>query len=335
MVTKSLKKIIEFSWKEKVVTAKILSEKLNLEKSTVSRNVAKLRNLNILVKTKELPASSQGGRKTVVYSFNKDLSYILGISIEQDGIEYIKTNLFSEIIFKRKISKKISSENIIDEINRIVLKNEGIIAIGISIPGIVKNNTVVYSEALNIKNLNFNKHFSIPTFVEKDAICGALKYSLLKNSILYFQLSIPYFINEPVGFGVGIIINGLPVYGTNHLSGEYKISKTLIDQRLSFSKFTLIDIKDFLKFISKKIAFLTSIFDPELVVIGGNITLHPQIKMLKNFIKEEIYLENKRQLDILIENGKKFVNAEGVAIKTLKNIFSTDDGIKYFLKKVT
>ncbi|ABR30552.1 ROK family transcriptional regulator [Thermosipho melanesiensis] len=338
MLTTSLEKILKFSWKQKTITAKQITNSLGLEKSTVSRNISKLREKEILLKVNEISPSSLGGRKTIVYSFNKEKAYVLGISIEQDGIEVVKTNLFSEIIYKKKLNKKISKENITEEIDKILKTHQDVIGVGISIPGIVKNNTVIFSEALNLKNFNIvnNLNASIPMFVEKDSLCGAIRYSLKNKNIIYFQFSIPYYVNEPVGFGVGLVLNGKPYYGNSFFAGEYKLNKCIYNQKIPLEKFfdLEVNIDNYLQKVSEKIGVISSVFDPEIMVIGGNITLLPQISHIKEYLMSEIYMINNRNIEIKIEDGREFVNAEGAAINVLNTIFSNKKWLEYFYKKV-
>lgn len=338
MITDSLKKIISYSWKNKVVTAKSISLDLGLEKSTVSRNISKLREKNILIKTDELSPSNLGGRKTIVYSFNEKLGHILGISVEQDGIECVKTDLFSNVLDKKKIVQKINEKNIAFILREIVKENEDILGVGISIPGIIENNTVVFSEALSLKNFDLEKTLllDIPIFVEKDSICGATRYSLESKNIVYFQLSVPYYVNEPVGLGVGIVIDGKPYYGHSNFSGEYKLNKSIYNKKVSYEEFLKksVSLDEFFEDISKKIGQISSILDPEVVVIGGNITLIPGIENLRDFVVEQVYMYEHRKMKIIIEDAKEFVNAEGAAINVLKNMFLKEEGIEYFCKKV-
>jgi hypothetical protein len=41
-----------------------------------------------------------------------------------------------------------------------------------------------------------------------------------------------------------------------------------------------------------------------------------------------------RKMEIVIEDAREFVNAEGAAINVLKNMFLKEEGIEYFCKKV-
>jgi len=219
-MTESVKEIMYFTWKNRIVTAKDISDNLKLEKSTVSRAISRLKSVNLISPTNELSPSSLGGRKTIVYGFNKEKGYVLGLSVEQDGIEYVKTNLFGEVVEKRRISRKINPQNICKEISEIIEAKKEAIAVGISVPGIVKDNKIIYSEALELHDFDVVGNISadIPIFVEKDAICGGIRYSFEKSKVLYFQLSVPYFVNEPVGFGAGLIIDGKPYYGSSNLA---------------------------------------------------------------------------------------------------------------------
>ncbi|HOA16898.1 MAG TPA: ROK family transcriptional regulator [Fervidobacterium sp.] len=341
MITESVKEIMYFTWKNRIVTAKDISENLKLEKSTVSRAINRLKSVNLILPTNELSPSSLGGRKTIVYGFNKEKGYVLGLSVEQDGIEYVKTNLFGEVVEKRRISRKISLQNICKEISEIVNLQRDVIAVGISVPGIVKDNKIIYSEALDLHDFDVVGDLStdIPVFVEKDAICGGLRYSFEKSKVLYFQLSVPYFVNEPVGFGAGLIIDGKPYYGSSNLAGESKLDKSLCQKRIPFDDLKEEDMdpvvfEKFLDEVSKRIGIIASIFDPEILAIGGNITSLPCISKLVDHVKQHIYLIEKRNIEILLENGFEFVNAKGAAINSLIKVFTDENLVNYFYKKV-
>jgi len=90
----------------------------------------------------------------------------------------------------------------------------------------------------------------------------------------------------------------------------------------------------FLEEVSKRIGIIASIFDPEILAIGGNITSLPCISKLVDHVREHIYLIEKRNIEIFLENGFEFVNARGAAINSLVKVFTDDYLANYFYKKV-
>ena len=65
--------------------------------------------------------------------------------------------------------------------------------------------------------------------IENDSNYGALYFNSHKNdnsnNILYFHISIPYYVTDPAGVGIGIIIKNKLHHGSNNCTGEVEIKK--------------------------------------------------------------------------------------------------------------
>lgn len=109
---------------------------------------------------------------------------------------------------------------ILEKINEYVTKNEDKAeAIGIGVPGIIKNNKIVYTCNLSLKDSYFVRkiHTKLPVFLANDALCATLaEYELIDNCKYdnYALMTIG------TGIGAGLIFNKQIYVGRNGYSGE-------------------------------------------------------------------------------------------------------------------
>lgn len=109
---------------------------------------------------------------------------------------------------------------ILEKINEYVTKNEDKAeAIGIGVPGIIKNNKIVYTCNLSLKDSYFVRKIrtKLPVFLANDALCATLaEYELIDNCKYdnYALMTIG------TGIGAGLIFNKQIYVGRNGYSGE-------------------------------------------------------------------------------------------------------------------
>ncbi len=355
----NLYSITKYLWSHKKATINQISEDLNLDKSTVSRYIRKLKQSNIVVTEGSLKPGSHGGRKTNVYSFNYDIFQVLGLEIEQNGIEGVITNFNGDIIDKFAIHQKINKSNLTELIFNIVedKKDFNLYAIGISLPGIIDpfNGKIIFSQALGIENYllvkELSKEIDIPILIDNDSNIGAAYYnSKLKNTarnILYIYTSIPYELGDLVGVGIGIIIDNHLYHGSNNCSGEYEFKFNLInDNKYETDYFNFLKqfdeeevfvaVKDFLDNLSEKIGLLGSILDPDTIIYDGNIRFLPEtaLSYLLEETRKKIFMKDKRKIKFLKESKDESVNAVGAAINFITKTFEEEKYLKKFFKKL-
>lgn len=350
--------ITKYLWSHKKATINQISEDLGLDKSTVSRYLRKLKSLQIVVTEGSLKPGSQGGRKTNVYSFNYDIFHILGLEIEQNGIEGVITNFNGDIKDKFVIHQKINKANLTETIFKIVeeKKDPNLYAIGISLPGIIDpvKGKIIFSQALGIENFylvrELSKKIETPILIDNDSNIGAAYYnSKLQNTaknILYIYTSIPYELRDPVGVGIGIIIDNHLYHGSNNCSGEYEFKFNLVkDKKYETDYFNFLKkfeeevfeaIESFLDELSEKIGLLGSILDPDTIIYDGNIRFLPEIALnyLLEETKKKIFMKDKRKIKFLKESKEESVNAVGAAINFISKTFEEEKYLKKFFKKI-
>ena len=117
-------------------------------------------------------------------------------------------------------SKDNSANFILSKIKEYVKKYEDEAdSVGIGVPGIIKNNKIVYTCNLAIEDPNFVKkiHTKLPVYLANDALCATIaEYKIIDNS-KYENYAL---VTIGTGIGAGLIFNGKVYNGRNGYSGE-------------------------------------------------------------------------------------------------------------------
>lgn len=190
--------------------------------------------------------------------------------------------------------------------------------IGVGIAGMIIDGKIIKSPNLPLKNFDLKKHlerkYKKRVEVRNDAECFTIaeaKFGIRSNNFILITFG--------TGIGGGIIINGKSYRGTGigaefgHMYvgdvfwetlwqnarkkikkeyGEIKLFKELVDMKSLKSKDILSETSDF---IGRGISSLISVFDPEVVVIGGGIREAdgPLLKLIRNSVKKYSFLPKK------------------------------------------
>ncbi len=232
--------------------------------------------------------------------------------------------------YQRKISADSTDENkiieeILESIERVI--NDKVEAIGIGVPSLVDvDKGIVY----NVENIpswkkvhlkeKVENEFNLPVFINNDANCFALgefRYGKGKGFKHIVGLTIG------TGLGSGIIINGKLYYGANCGAGEigsipYKDSiienyasgqffklkygsdgKTMSERAKRGDNKAIEAYEELGKNIGIAIKVILSLYDPEMIVLGGSISL--AFDLFKNSMFREI---NKFPFKHVINNLK-------------------------------
>jgi predicted NBD/HSP70 family sugar kinase len=189
----------------------------------------------------------------------------------------------------------------------------------------------------------------IPIIMENDSNIGVTYYNskLWENAknILYFYISVPYKLKDPVGVGVGISLLNKLYQGSNNHAGEYEFNCCLTENKNTrmLDYFTFLEkyseseickeVKYFIDSISQKLAFLISIFDPDTVIINGNIRFLPDsvLNTMTEKIKKNVFMANKRKIQFIRERKENALNAIGASLNFLLELFYKDEQLTNFL----
>ncbi|EUJ52296.1 ROK family transcriptional regulator [Paenilisteria rocourtiae] len=205
-----------------------LSEKIGLNKASVSAIVKKLIEQNLIKETGIGESTVQGGRKPIMLELNKAAGF--GISMDI-GYDYIDTmvHYLDGTIQKRKllpfhtiqkatiIAKLVT---IIQEITAKLPKSPfGIVGLTIAIHGVIHDNQIIFTPAYDFTDFplveELRKHVDYPVFLENEANLLAMSEHA-KNR----QDSNLVCISIHAGVGAGIMMNDTLYTGENGLSGE-------------------------------------------------------------------------------------------------------------------
>ena len=116
--------------------------------------------------------------------------------------------------------KEKSAKYILEQINNYVKKYEDKAkSIGIGVPGIIKNNKIVYTCNLSLEDPYFVKkiHTKLPVYLANDALCAMIAEYKVIDDCKYNNYAL---VTVGTGIGAGFVINGKVYEGRNGYSGE-------------------------------------------------------------------------------------------------------------------
>lgn len=217
-------------------------------------------------------APSTGGRPSRQFMFNKDFQshgqMILEKYTDYYRISYHITNLLGEIIHTKSLDlKELNRETIMNCVKdmRTSYSNLSIIAIGI--PGVYQNDEIVICDIDSLIGLSLpadiKRKYNIDVIIENDVNATALGFHKEHKANTFAYIYCPV-----GGPGAGIIINNTILRGTSHFAGEVG--------------FIPVNEKKTLDVISKIIASITCIINPEFIVISGSEIKAIEIEDLKS-----------------------------------------------------
>lgn len=234
LLVKQINKMLVLNtiYKEKPISRADIAKLTGLNKSTVSALVDELLVEGLILEIGI--GESQGGRKPINLSINKEIGCVIGIDLGVNYISSILTNFAGQILWEKRITIK----NIIDSpqqkihdlleliqetITHAPLTGRGIIGMGIGVPGLVNYDHGCVMSAPNLlwENIKLKEiveeEFHIPTLIDNEANAGAIGekwFGLGKKA------SEIVYVSAGTGIGAGIIINNELYRGAGGLAGE-------------------------------------------------------------------------------------------------------------------
>lgn len=213
-----------------VVQKNDLVKMLGLSITTVTSNTNQLVEEGF-IKTGGI-AKSTGGRKPVVFQFEKNARVTIGVDISPHHVSMILTNLSSEILDDDRFDvEEKNMDTILNEVAkriRSLLKNKGFdkskcVGVGLSLPGVVdeEKNILVNAPNLHVENYSFDafeKTIDMPVYLENEANVAALAELVLGDAKLSDDV---IYISITDGVGCGIITNHTVSKGFYKKAGEF------------------------------------------------------------------------------------------------------------------
>ncbi|WP_268912327.1 ROK family transcriptional regulator [Lentilactobacillus sp. SPB1-3] len=228
------KRILRQLINDKVTTRAQIARDLKLNKSTVSSVYDDLKDLGIITEVGEGEASKVGGRKPTNIKLNSQFGYTISIDLAYHRVHFMVNYLDTSIIAQEDLDVKDPKiEGIIDMVSeriehyqRVTSSINGLLGIGISIHGIVRDNSVNYSPFLDMDNVNiqqvFAQKYNVPVYLENESnLTGLYVRDFLNSDRAKNMIAI----SIHKGIGSGIIIDNKLFRGYNGEAGE--IGRTL------------------------------------------------------------------------------------------------------------
>lgn len=213
-----------------------IARQLNLNKSTVSSIYTELDEEGFIKGVRRGESTSNGGRKPRLICLNPDYGYVACFNLDTTSyIETIFTAVNGEVIhYQREKVNRSGIQEIIEMMANAIKEMQahdqtinGLLAICLSIHGIVYQNKVVDSPFINLEGVDleqeFAKRFAVPVVLENEANLSAVfekDYGGHNNVQDLIVISIHR------GIGVGVIANGYLYRGNRGMAGE--IGRTLV-----------------------------------------------------------------------------------------------------------
>jgi len=282
-----------------------IAERLGLDKSTVTNQVAKLIDIGLIEEIDEGSPGTRGGRRPIHLSMNYSYGLVLGIEIQVESYVAVVVDLGGEILGETRgtISSgwERCADTMLDVIRECVEKlcpgGEKLLGVGVGIGGLVdpKKGRIRYSVPLGIRSsvdfaASVAAKLDVPCLIENDANCcawGELAFNR-SESLRDFLFALIEFRRDPhslglsggIGVGFGIVLGGKVYSGAHGNAGEFRsvLCDGPGDLQLSLPKSMLTRFdsdRDILAAaadeLARNTAMLVNTMDFERIYIGGDI----------------------------------------------------------------
>lgn len=344
-----------------------LSQRLDLDKSTVTHMISRMEKQGIVTTLSEGCSSARGGRKPLALGINGEYAHFLGLEIQPGEVVQTLIDLEGHIIKNDTLTVDLRGSRFKDEIGTI-LKNlhdtysrdYPLMAMGLGFSGIVNphEGRIMKSMLLHIRegcliDELIPQPLPCPLIIENDANCctwGEILNEKEGESLLFLLLESDFFHDESresgrVSLGMGISLNGRVYRGRQFSAGEFISPQWSGDRRSQFSlsyedlihigKDREIRLKLF-KEISRNAAFLINSLDLDRICVGGDIgryweELEP---ILINATGSNRSYPGQDGCRCTLSQRGKYAVSYGAAVMPLMQVFSTDqdDTVEHILQ---
>ena len=224
--------VIRALFKLKEATKPDIARRTGLTTVTINAIMGDLAERGVCAQTGQ--ASSNGGRKAVLYKINEAFGYLIGVEINRDSLKIFVFDLSLRIVYEKDAS--IDYENVSQSIAAMTqhieeaiseqkdIPREKYLKIGVTVPGQADRKNGVVTRLPDIKNWNdipikmlIENRIKIPVILDNDVNAHTL--AAIWNSLAAKDADM-VFVNITSGVGSGIYINGSLFYGANSRAGE-------------------------------------------------------------------------------------------------------------------
>ncbi|KFA57113.1 ROK family transcriptional regulator [Mageeibacillus indolicus] len=204
-----------------------LSQRLELNKASVSEYTNKLLDTGIIRENGTGDSTNKGGRKPICLEINYRYGLCLGIDLAPDEISYILCTLNLEVVSEGTIRTAVSSANVLEQLTVIIQKavkmaaayTGGLLGVTLAIHGIVDETDIRFTPNYDIYKCDLHAELGklypgLPVYFINESNASALCEAYaqrIKNLVA---------VNIGRGLGAGIVLKGRVLHGVNGYAGE-------------------------------------------------------------------------------------------------------------------
>jgi predicted NBD/HSP70 family sugar kinase len=297
-------RIVRTIWQNPRISRVDIAERLGLDKSTVSNQVARLIDIGLVEELDEGLSSTRGGRRPIHLSIKSSYGKVIGIEIHVDSYIAVAVDLAGSILGEKRgrIStlRQDCAGAMLEVVNRCIQGlcpgGRNLLGVGIGIGGLVdaEKGRIRYSVPLGVDTsvdiAGAVASLTVPCRIENDANCcawGELAFNR-SESLRNFLFSLVEFRRDPrsidqsggIGVGFGIVLGGRVYSGSHGKAGEFR---SVLCEGPGRSQLSLA-ASDLVRFdsdrqvlaaaadeLARNIAMLANTMDFERIYIGGDI----------------------------------------------------------------
>lgn len=235
-------RLIKSLYQKGASTANEICGNMGISLPTVNTLLTDLIRSGVVIKQGR--AASQGGRKPDLYGLASDAFYVLAVDLSKYSVSLALYNCQQELA-KEKQTHKIVLNNepeTFEQLCKLIesylqfsgIPSEKIIAIGISMPGLIDSKAGINHTYLNFGKKSLREHFENrflqSIFLENDARAMTLaeyKFGAVHDAEQVLGIFVGW------GIGLGIIVDGKIYQGSSGYAGEFAHSPLFESQEIN------------------------------------------------------------------------------------------------------
>lgn len=297
-------RIFRAIWRNPGISRIDLARLLELDKSTVTNQVAFLIDSGLVDEVDSGEASSRGGRRPIRLSVRKESGCFIGVELQLGFYESVVVDAAGEIRGSLRGEASTRADNFADTIASIVEKTKAefgcsrsLLGVGVGTAGLVdsKKGRIRFSVPLGISRpLDFIREMSgkldVPHSIENDANCcawGELAFNRTEDLRNFLFALVEYRRDIEslrkyggIGVGFGIVLSGKVHTGSHGFAGEFRSAfcAERNEQQFSLPREELVRLGQDRRVLERTIdelarnmAMLINTIDFSQVFIGGDI----------------------------------------------------------------
>lgn len=305
------------------ITKPEIADKTKLSLVTVNKTVETLLKEN-RVKVSGVHKST-GGRCAQFFEINEKRFYFVGLYYYKNKYLGVIANSIGQIVYKQEFPVRTKAYSMVIDDTCFALdtlfkkyKTNTIRAIGIGVPGVVKNGVITSIpnipswEGINIAE-RLENHYKVKVFLENDINLAAMGIYYNKYQNTVDNLALVYF---EQGIGSGLILNKelfkgstnfagelsyMPVHSSLTIGGKKMTCGKNFEDRITFLNDILMhddksEDSELRKILQKTVADallrIICIINPEILVLKYDLLKDTDIKNIKDYMEICIGIEN-------------------------------------------